>query len=329
MLGAGVTISRTLQLVRYMIMARLLVPSQLGLMAIVLAATTLFETIFEVGIKQSVIQSKRGDREEYLNVAWWFQAVRGFGLFVIAFMAAPAVSWFYDKPELLYLLRVTFLALVFKGLMSPVTYVLEKKFQFQKVVYLTQGSSLLGTLLTIVLAFFLRNIWALVIGFVFEAFLLSLLSFIICPFLPRLSIKRDCLDEILRFSRGMFGIPILTLIAFQTDIFVLGKLAPLAVVGTYSMAVSLSQVPRSYYVRIFSPLLLPAFSRNQDDEKYLCGTALKMTNATAIFGLPLAAFCVVCAGAILSIALGNQYATAAVPFGLFSIYAVVRIQEST
>jgi len=328
-LSFGVGLERGLQLVRYIILTRLLAPDEFGLMAIVFSAMLIFETAFEVGVRYSVIQNKRGGEPEYLNVAWWFQVVRGLALFTVAYLAAPMVGGFYGKAELSALLRVALIVLIFKSLMSPGVYVLEKRIKFSKVVVLTQGSSLFGTFLTIGLVFFLRNVWALIMGFVGEAFLRCLLSFILCPFRPRLHIDRSCLGEIMRFARGMFGLSVLAMVAFEIDILVLGKVVSMALVGIYLMAKRLAQTPKEVYVRILGPILLSAFSERQDDKRYLRGSVLKMTKATALFGMPLAGFCFVCAGAILSVVFGGQYAGAAVPFGLLSICTLVRIQGIT
>src|SRR4030042_3650986 len=104
-LAVGTVVERGLRFVRYVILTRILAPDQFGLMAIVMVAASAFDALTEVGIKQSVIQNKRGADPEYLNVAWWFQAVRGLGLFSVAFLAAPWISSFYERPELSRLLR--------------------------------------------------------------------------------------------------------------------------------------------------------------------------------------------------------------------------------
>ena len=104
-LGVGVLAGRGSRLIRNMVLARLLVPEAFGTMAIIMMAAMALEAVTEVGVKQSVIQNKCGADPDYLNVAWWFQAIRGALLFALAFLAAPWVSAFYDRPELLRLLQ--------------------------------------------------------------------------------------------------------------------------------------------------------------------------------------------------------------------------------
>ena len=259
-LGVGTAAERGFKFARYMILARILARDQFGLMAIVMVAATMFEAFTEVGVKQSVIQNKRGAERDYLNVAWWFQVVRGLALFVIAFLAAPWISSFYGKPELLRLLQVAFLAILFRGLVSPRAYVLEKKYRFDKVMLLVQGSGVFGAIVAIVLGLIIQSVWALVIGFVAEYAIMCVLSYVFVPIKPTFKINREDLAELFRFARAMLGLPILTIIALQTDVLVLGKVVAEDDLGMYYLAVALVQLPIFLFSRMVNPVLLPAFS---------------------------------------------------------------------
>jgi len=325
-LGIGTAAERGLKFVRYMILARILAPDQFGLMAIVMVAAAMFEAFTEVGVKQSVIQNKRGAEADYLNVAWWFQVVRGVALFVVAFLTAPWISAFYGKPELLKLLQVAFLAILFRGLVSPRAYVLEKKYKFDKVVLLIQGSGVCGSIVAVVLAFLLRSVWALVIGFVAEFAIMCLLSYLFVPIRPTFKINREDLAELFRFARGMFGLPILTIIALRTDVLVLGKVVGDDDLGMYFLAAALVQLPVFLFGRIVNPVLLPAFSEKQDDKDSLCRVILQATKGAATFGIPLAVFMASCAGGILLLAYGPEYVAVTTPLAVLSLLVLAQTQ---
>lgn len=328
-LGIGTVAERGLRLVRNMILARLLAPEQFGVMAIVMAASVALEAFTDVGVKQSVIHNKRGDEAEYLNVAWWFQAVRGLGLFAVAYISAPWISHFYESTELLPLMRFAFVAILFNGLISPRVHALEKKIQFGKWVFLFQVSGLLGTLMSLGLAFFvMRNVWVLVIGFVAEAMLRCLLSFVLCPFLPKLTIDRDNLSKILKYARRMLGVPILAVIAFQLDVLVLGKVVTSEKVGMYWLGLQLALQIGMLFSKVVYPILLPIFAEKQDDKQSVCGAAMKITLWTGVLGIPITTFLVGCANPVLSIVYGSEYATVAMPFGLLCIYVLLRTNGS-
>jgi len=308
-----------------MILARLLAPADFGLMAIVLAVLTALESFTDAGVPQAIIQNKNGGKEEFLNVAWWVQALRSVALFVIAYLLAPAICKFYNEPELLNLLRVSFLSVVAFGLVSPRAAVLEKELHFTKATILLQGSSLIGTLASISLAFYMQNVWVLVIGRVAEGILRLLLSFVLCPFRIRFIVDRHSLKELLEFSKGMIGLSFLTIVSLQIDIFVLGKLVSPQELGMYSLALALAQQPVGMFGQIIGKVLFPAFAKKQDDKEALCRTVLKMIRITIITGVPLMTLAIIFAGPILSVIYGQKYAIVAIPFGILCVTMLFRI----
>jgi len=325
-LATGTGFERVLRVVRNMILARLLAPNEFGLMAIVIAASTAFEAFAEVGVRLSVIQNKMGANREYLNVAWWVQALRGLGLYAIAYLVSPWISQFYENAELLPLMRVAFTAVLLRSLMSPRAYVLEKEMQFGKWVFMTQGSGVLSTVLTMGLVLFVvRSVWALVIGFVAQAGLQCLLSFVLCPFLPRLHIDVNSLRSILSYARGMFGLSLLTIVALQTDVVVLGKLVSTEQLGMYALTIALAQQPAAMFGQIIGRVLFPAYAEKQDNKKALCQVVLRIIRITVMLGVPLIALAAIFAGPILSLVYGQKYAAMAVLFGILCITMLFRI----
>jgi len=325
-LGAGTFAGRSMRFIRSMILARILAPDQIGIMAIVMSLSMGFEAFTEVGVKQSIIQNKQGANDRYLNVAWWMQVTRALFLYGIAVLSAPWISSFYDNPDLLQLLRVSFIAIALRGFVSPRAAVLEKEYKFGKVVLLVQGSAVLGAIISVCLALVLRNVWALVIGFVLEMGILCILSFILVPFVPRFEIDRSSLGELMRFARGMFGLPILTAFSFYAPILILGKVISEAQLGLYSYAAILCFIPNDLYIRTIAPVVLPAFSEKQDDKRALCRGVLRTAQWTAIFVIPLAAFMACTGSKLLLLAYGPEYATMAIPFAVLCLQIVVRNQ---
>jgi len=325
-LGVGTFAGNGMKFVRRMILARLLAPSEIGTMAIVVSVSTGFEALTEVGIKQAVIQNKLGADSDYLNVAWWMQVVRGCALFLVAFLSAPWLSSLYDKPELLNLLQICFLAILLRGLVSPGAYVLEKQYKFGRAVLLTQGSAVLGVIVTIGLAWAMRNVWALVIGFVAEMAVLCLSSFVLAPILPRFKIHRESFGELMKYARGMFGLPIFAFISFQTPILVLAKVVPDVQVGLYSYAAVLAYFPIELFSKMVTPILLPAFSEKQDDKDDLCRCLVKTSMWASFLAIPLIAFMVCCARELLLLAYTPQYAAMAAPFALQCLLVLQRTQ---
>ncbi len=325
-LASGVFFERVVGLVRNMILARMLAPENFGLMAIVLAVMAVLESFTDIGIKQSVIYNQEGNKKEYLNVIWWIQILRAAGIFITAFLIAPVICRFYGKPELLNLLRISFLVVVFNGLTSPCLYLLDKEFRFVKSLCLIQGSSIIGTMASIGLALYMRNVWALVIGQVGQSAVQCLLSNIYCPFIPTLNFDRKYLREVLSFGRGMAGLSFLTVIAMETDIFVMGKLLPSAQVGMYALALTLAQQPRFLFSQTIGRVLLPAFAEKQNDKTALRNAVVTILKNMLLIGVPLSILVAFGSKIILSVVYGAQFSAVAVPFTLLCFATLFNAQ---
>jgi len=336
-LGVGAFIAKFLGFGSKVVLTRLLMPGEMGLMVMIISLTQLFEVLTEVGIKQSVIQHKNGANPEYLNMAWWFQSLRAMALYAVAFIVTPWLCEFYFRSsdevltrysmgELTILVRVAFLSILFNGLISPRSYILEKKFKFGKAVVITQGGFILGAIVTIILAFAIRNVWAIVIGFAMTGFTKCLMSYVLCPFMPRFAYHRESFHGLYRFARGVVGLPVLTYIAFNIDVLVAGKLISTSLVGLYGMALALAFAPRDVFIRVVSPILLPAFTEKQDDREALCSAVLKITRAIALFVIPLVTLVILCSKTILLFIYGPRYSAVAVPFSLLCIYVLILIE---
>jgi O-antigen/teichoic acid export membrane protein len=325
-LAIGTFFERGMGLVRNMILARMLAPKDFGLMAIVLSVLVVLSSLTDIGVQQSIIRHPEGNKKEYLNIAWWVQVVQAAGLFIAVFLIAPAICRFYGKPELLNLLRVSFVVVIFGGFTSPCLYLLDKELRFVKALCLMQGSSLFGTAVAIILAFYMQSVWILVIAQLVQTGVQCLLSHILCPFRPMLKIDRRYLKEVLSFGRGMAGLSFLTALSLQTDVFVLGKMLPSEQVGMYALALSLAQQPMLFFARTIGRVLFPAFAEKQDDKRALCSAVVRILKSILLFGVPLAIFTALASKTILSIVYGAKYSVVSVPFALLCFAMLFYVQ---
>lgn len=323
-LAAGTLVERLARLGRNMLLARIIAPDQFGLMAVVLAVLVLLEAITEVGVAQAVIQNKQGMTAEFLNVAWWFGIARGLVIALIALPLAAPIASFYDMPELAALLTVAPLSVVFTGLMSPRIYALQREFRFGATLVSMQGAGLAGTLVTIGLALWLENVWALLLGTIFEAFARFVLSFTFAPFRPSLGWDAQSRRELFRFTRGMAGLSLLTFLIMQADAVVLAKTVTVEALGLYTMAIALAAFPLTVFVKVVQPLVVPILARLQDDMAAMCHMVLRMSRLVWLFGLPMVAIMATVSEPLLVLVYGRQeFSRAATAFSLYALFVVV------
>lgn len=323
MLAAGTVVDRVARLGRNMLLARILVPDDFALMAITLATIAVFSAITEVGVAQAVIQNQRGHLPEFLNVAWWFGVVRGFLVATMALLLAGPIAWFYDEPDLRSLLMAAPLVVVFTSLASPRVFALQGQFKFGATLWTNQGAGVLGTVVTIALGFALQNVWALVLGAIFEAFARFVLSFILCPIRPRWHLDEESRRDLFKFSRGMLGLPILTLLIMQADVFVLGRVVSAGVLGYYALAITLAGFPLTLFSKVIQPLVVPTLALFQKDPGAMSDAVLRLSRLVWLFGLPLAGVMATVSGPLLALVYGEAYSRAAPAFALYCGFTVI------
>lgn len=328
-LGSGSVVEQAVRFGRNMLLARLLAPGAFGTMAIVMVSASLVDTLTDVGMKAAIIQNPRGGEKTYLNASWWLGMGRAiFSYFIISAMA-PWIASFYGRPELSGLLRVALLGILLNAAMSPRSTLAQREMKFARWAAITNGGGICGVILTVVLSFLIRDVWALAIGYCGENAFRCLLSYALCPGMPSHKCDWHAARDLLTFSRGIFGLAVLNLIIARADIFVLAKLYSSAALGLYTMAVSLVTTPSVFFTNMLAQTLLPALSSVQEDTARLNRILMEVTSWLTLLGLPTAVFISLCARPLLTMVYGARYVAAARPLSVASavvfltvIYAV-------
>lgn len=324
-LALGNVSEQSFRFLRNIIITRLLAPEVFGLIAIVIAVGEAIEALSEMGVKYAIVQNPRAHSTSYLNGAWWLSMVRALLLVIIGYIAAPYLAALYDDPSLTPLLRFSVLTFFLRGVASPNLHIAMKDFSFARWVLVSNGGGLIGISLTVLLAFLLRNVWALVLGLAFEAFFRTFLSFIFCPFKPSLRLDKEELRRLVAYTRGFVGLPILALVFSKTDIFVLGKLATKSELGLYSMASGLAYAVSGILGQVMTQIAMPFFSAIQSEKERVNAALSKMLSIVVAASTPLIMLCIFFGIDILVVTYGPAYGQVAIPFAVLFTSSAIQI----
>jgi lipopolysaccharide exporter len=185
-------------------------------------------------------------------------------------------------------LRLLALLMILGALTNPGVILFRKDLNFRKNFGFESACLLTAAVTTIVLAFVLRSVWALVYGRLLGAVLRCLISYRVHPFRPRLMIDRTKAAELWHYGKWVF---LTTVVAyFQSygdNLFVAKFLGPTAL-GMYVLAYRLSQLPATEITGLLGNLLFPAYARLQHDRPRLRQAYLKVLSVAAVVGIPTA-----------------------------------------
>jgi O-antigen/teichoic acid export membrane protein len=258
---AGYGASQVLRLGSNLILTRLLFPEAFGLMALVSVVLQGLQMFSDVGLRPSIICSQRGDDPAFVNVAWTLQIIRGVALWLICCALAWPVAAFYDAPILRILLPVSGLTAVIAGLNSTSLVLANRQMRFERITVVELMSQIVAIAAMIGWAVLSPSVWALVVGGLVGAAVRMALSYAFVPGVPcRLRWSRECLTELITFGRWIFASTALTFLVNQGDRLLFGKLLSMEMLGVYSIAVTLTMVPKQIIARISDSVAMPTYS---------------------------------------------------------------------
>jgi lipopolysaccharide exporter len=324
-LGAGSVAEQAVRFARNMILTRLLAPNAFGAMAIVMSCSAIVGTLTDVGQRAAVIQNPRGREHAYLNAGWWMGMGRAICMYAIIFAMAPWVARFYGNTELRGLLRVALMSTLFEGAMSPRSILPQKEMKFGRWMAISNGGGICGVIVTVVLSFYLRDVWALAIGACSENAFRCLLSYILCPGLPSVGWDRHAARDLYKFSRAVVGLSFLNLIFSRTDIFVLGKLYSPTILGLYTMAVLLVQTPSSFLTSMMGQVLFPTFAHVQDDKDRINRILGVVTSWLVLLGIPGVVAIYLSGRSLLTVLYGARYVAAVGPLAVAALVVLLNV----
>jgi O-antigen/teichoic acid export membrane protein len=217
------------------------------------------------------------------------------------------------------------LSVLFNGAMSPRGIVIQRQMKLGRWAAITNGGGICGVIITVILSFFMRDVWALAIGYCSEDFSRFVLSYILCPGAPKLRINFHAARELLSFSRGIFGMAPLNLIIARADIFVLGRLCSLSTLGLYALAISLVATPSVFITNMLGQTLMPALSGIQTDTQRINRILLEVTSWLVLLGMPAALFISLSAPSLLKLAYGARYVAAAGPLSVAAFAVLLTV----
>lgn len=233
-----------------LIVTRLLEPSVFGLISTVSIFLTIVFMLSDLGLRPIVLTHKRGDDPDFLNSIWVLQIFRGILLTLL--MAAMGFAWYvaqqrgwiapgssYSDPTLPALLAFVGLVLFFWGFSSINEFRLARHLEQGAVTFIDISSKTVVTIANIVLAFFLRSVWALAIPMVLGAIIRSAMSMRLPG--PKMRFRVDWADlkEILGHSRWIAVTSLLTVVTLSADKLIIGYAFGLTALGIYSIAFTL------------------------------------------------------------------------------------------
>jgi len=310
-------LERGLGLVSTLILARLLVPEDFGLVAIASSFVALLELLRMFGFDMALIQL-RTVTQSHMDTAWTFAAILGLAIAALVASLAPVVADFYGDPRLMPVLWVLALSAALNGLESNGPVMLRRELHWRKDFIFQTTRKVAAVIFTIPLAFLWRNYWALVVGTLMGRFASLIASYAISPYRPRFSVQARA--DLWSFSKWVFINNLLLFVQQRAPNLIMGKLTSAASVGFFGMAKDVGTIPTLEMVMPINRAAFPGYSKIAGDKPRLRAGFLKLLGAIALIVIPAGIGVALTSELIVRMFLGERWLPAVPAMQLLGLY---------
>ncbi|GGX48691.1 lipopolysaccharide biosynthesis protein [Tateyamaria omphalii] len=258
--ASSYAITQALRLGSNLILTRLLFPEAFGLMALVSVFLVGLQMFSDVGLGPAIAQNKRGDDPLFLDTAWTIQIVRGVLLWICTCLLALPAAAFFDEPSLGYILPVAGLTLLIAGFNPTRIETAYRHLQIKRVIALDLTAQIIGMVCIVGLAWYMRSVWALVLGAIVGSMAKLVLMYIWLPGENnRLRWERSAGHDLIHFGKWIFFSTACGFLLAQGDKAILGKYLPLDALGIYNIGFFLASFPVLLVDMIVARVLIPLY----------------------------------------------------------------------
>lgn len=274
------------QFITSIILARILLPSDLGLIGMIVVFTGFAVVIGDLGFSAALIQREKIE-PRHLTAVYWLNIASGIVLTVIFYVVAPLIADFYAEPRLNLITKLASISFLVTSFTMTQKALLSRRMNFRLISIIEIVSVFIAGIIAIVMAFFGFGVWSLVWQTVLVSLFSSLLLWWAVAWRPTLSFDKTAVQELFGYSGNLMGFNVFNYWSRNADNLLIGRFLGAAALGIYSTAYSFMLLPLSQVTRMISRVMFPTLSRVQKDKVRVKRIYLQAVSAIALFTFPL------------------------------------------
>lgn len=322
-MASGNAVDFVVRLGSIAILARLLLPEDFGLVAMVLALTSILDGFRDFGLSAATVQRPDISRQQVTNLFWINVAV-GAVLASIVASGAPLISAFYQESRLVGISVALSLVFVWNGLAVQHEALLTRQLRQGELTLIRLAAGVLSVIIAVGLALHDWGYWALVWREILRSALITCGVWFRCLWVPGLPRRKAGTRALVRFGSEISLTHLLASLIMHVDKLLIGRLFGAAPVGMYRQAQQLILVPMDQMNGPITGVAQPALSALQQDPDRYRRFYEKVVYLVGAFTIPLGLFIAVCAEDITLLMLGPNWIEATVFVQIFGVGAAIR-----
>lgn len=304
------------------VVARILVPEDYGLMALATIVIGYVEFFSELGLGAAIVQRTTVTRME-LSSNFWFSVAVGAGISVVGFVLAYPTAWIFDEPRVVPITQLMATLFLIGAMMNVPFNLLVRECRFKEIGALQLVAALISSGSTLLMALAGYGVWALAWGTVILRCVTVCLVFLVSKWSPDFYFSFSEVRSYLRFGLNIAGTNILYYALKTVDKWIVGRMLGVESLGYYTLAMELAAIPSDKVITLIKQVAFPVFSRlegHTDEPGYVY---LALVKYISLMIWPVLLGGVFFGEEIILLALGEKWAPLIFVFEMFCLFHLV------
>lgn len=305
-----IVLRQGIQFVTSIVLARLLLPADFGLIALVMFFSSFSNVFVQGGLPEALIQSRTTTREEESSVFWW--NVANSVLFAACLIAAgPFLASFYAAPALSGLMALAAVQTVCAALGAVQTSLLTRELRFDQLAKAGFVSSVLSGGVAMTAAWMGAGIWSLGVQMATAAVANTALVWLLSSWRPVRHFQLGTIRRMLGFGGWLSLSTALEILYSQGFALLLGKLYGLRELGLYNRAASTQQLPANVFSLVIGRIAFPLLSLRNHDPVAMRAGLRKANGLAMLINVPVMVGLALLPDLVIELLFGPKWVSAA------------------
>jgi O-antigen/teichoic acid export membrane protein len=315
-----------LQLLQIMVLARLLQPSDFGLLAVIGSLLITMDILADIGIGRALIHF-RDVSDNARSSLYWISLAIAICIALAVAGAAPLAAILFKEPMLASLLAINALVFPLSALGRQFLVFAEKELRFSVLARIEIASTLIGVTASIFLAMKGWGAYSVVVGSLASTGMNTFLAWLYLSdgWRPAWRLNLEEVRPMLKFGAYIVGESIATTLHREADMFIGGAVIGSGPLGFYAIARNLAL---KLAMTVINPVVtragFPVMAHMQHDRPQLKATYLSMLRMVSSVNFPLYLMIALFAGEIIALLYGPQWGKATYYLEILAVWGLIR-----
>lgn len=301
-----------IQFIVLIVLARLLLPAEFGIIVIVSIFISIAGVFVQSGFSTALIQKKNAEEVDFSSVLY-LNLLVAILLYLMLFFSAPIISTFFDKPQLVSILRVLSITLFFGAIISVQNAIISRKMQFKNLFLSSLGANTVSGLIGIVMAYAGFGVWALVGQQLTNQLLVTVILWFTVKWRPKLLFSIERIKTLFSYGWKLLVSTLIDTLYINIRSLFIGKMFSPEILGFYNRGEQFPNLIISNINGSIQSVMLPTLASHQDNRQRVKELVRRSIVTSSFIVFPMMVGMAVIAEPLVKILLTDKWLPA-VPF---------------